>query len=412
MTTKSEMVIPEKFLLTMIDKVSGNLLKRHIDERFSPGSSTSLMQVFSNCLEFSVIEFEYVDFEPIVLDRVLEFFECKKEAPIAISDSRDATEDGESLVTEVRQSFAMGYCRDDSRAKVNNLVIVFAHDRSQSRILNPILVDSLRQATKQFADMVLESRKIYEEQKRNQNPGNIHLLCKRNSVPYLQMVAQKKSEKLRRENYSEQVVATHNRVIKEISKKNPRGKIAIYQGPPGTGKTFAIRNLVSSLKECFVVLISPSMLEDLTSPEFLALMLENSSHGQPIIFILEDADEILSERTEKNRSAVSALLNLGDGILGSILDTRIIASANLQIGKFDEAVTRSGRLIEIVDFPKLEPTRSAKVIRKLLPKMSDDDFGKVLYRTEFLTQPMRLSDCYEFASNYRNKISNSKYNAS
>jgi hypothetical protein len=50
----------------------------------------------------------------------------------------------------------------------------------------------------------------------------------------------------------------------------------------------------------------------------------------PILFIIEDADDCLVPRGSGNVSTISSLLNYTDGIFGSMLDLRIIATTNAE----------------------------------------------------------------------------------
>jgi hypothetical protein len=239
--------------------------------------------------------------------------------------------------------------------------------------------------------------------------GTIHLLGEdRNGKLELLDIPEQKRVKFDEANYSEEVILAHKKVIKEIKSKKPSGKIAIYQGPPGTGKTFAIRNLVSEISNCNVILIPPSMVKEVGSPSLISLLINVASDNLPIIFVLEDADEVLRAREVGNQSAISTLLNLGDGILGSILDTRIIATTNLPLENFDEAVTRSGRLIALANFDKLWAVQAKEVVRKLEPKIEESAFEGTVFNRN---QKIRLSDCYEFAGNHRNGLSQKNYQA-
>lgn len=239
--------------------------------------------------------------------------------------------------------------------------------------------------------------------------GTIQLLGKNPSGLELVNIPEVVSVPLIEENYTPDVYNAHKHVIKEIASKTPNGKIAIYQGPPGTGKTYAVRNLISQLENCYVVLIPPSMVKELGSPSLLTMLLRYSKTNLPIIFVLEDADEILTARDKTNQSGISTLLNLGDGILGSIIDARIIASTNLAIDNFDEAVTRSGRLIELIRFDYLKAEQAREIVVRQNPSVKEEWFAGTIFEFDDHHFPIRLSDCYEFASNDRNGLSNKKY---
>ncbi len=48
------------------------------------------------------------------------------------------------------------------------------------------------------------------------------------------------------------------------------------------------------------------------------------------MLIVEDADECLVQRGSDNMSTIASVLNISDGILGSILDVRVLATTNAE----------------------------------------------------------------------------------
>ncbi len=76
------------------------------------------------------------------------------------------------------------------------------------------------------------------------------------------------------------------------------------------------------------------------SPEFLPLLLRvKDNHEKPIILIIEDGDACLAPRKSDNISAITSLLNLSDGILGSIIDIKMIITPRIEEGKNINRVT-------------------------------------------------------------------------
>lgn len=149
-----------------------------------------------------------------------------------------------------------------------------------------------------------------------------------------------------RDNYVPQVRQDFDRIVEELGKDKPRGKLTIIDGPPGTGKSYMIRSIISSAYDAKFVLISPDIFDQLDNPDLLPVLLTErmSNPGTPVVLVLEDADKMLSQRMEGNIAAISTALNMGDGILGDALNVRIIASTNIPIKDIDPAVTRRGRM--------------------------------------------------------------------
>ena len=87
------------------------------------------------------------------------------------------------------------------------------------------------------------------------------------------------------------------------------------------------------------------------------------------------------KRGENDSSAVSALLNISDGLLSDCLNIQIICSFNTDLSKVDSALMRKGRLIAKYEFKELEVTRAQQ--------LSD----KLGFKTEILI-PTILTDIY------------------
>lgn len=172
-------------------------------------------------------------------------------------------------------------------------------------------------------------------------------------------------EDLIEDNYSPQVVADLHHVAKDLGKKDPCGRVVILDGEPGTGKTHAIRGLLNQVPNATFVLVPVSMLNQLESPSILPTFLRYKESGRPIILILEDADDALVQRKDGNLSQISALLNLSDGILGSQLDLRLLATTNRDATEFDQAAVRPGRLCRRIEIGRLDAEQANRVFARL-----------------------------------------------
>jgi len=111
----------------------------------------------------------------------------------------------------------------------------------------------------------------------------------------------------------------------------------------------------------------------------------------PLLLIVEDADEILTERNTGDISAISSLLNLADGIFGSLIDVRIIATTNAQEVEIDKALLRPGRLLEKVQIKALPAEQANKIYERL--SGAPGNFQK----------DVTLSEIYAKAGNFKNK---------
>ena len=149
------------------------------------------------------------------------------------------------------------------------------------------------------------------------------------------------------DNYNDDFAEIHQTIIKRLSKKNDKGLVLLH-GKPGTGKTSYIRYLISSLKKN-VIFLPPNMAGAITNPDLISILIDNPNS----IFVIEDAENIVIDRSRNGRSPVSALLNISDGLLSDCLNIQIICSFNTDISRIDSALMRKGRLIAKYEFKEL-----------------------------------------------------------
>jgi len=174
---------------------------------------------------------------------------------------------------------------------------------------------------------------------------------------------------LEKGNYSSKVIEGYDVVIKDLNSNTPAGRMAILNGEPGTGKTYLVRAMLMDVPNATFLLIPPTMIPELSGPNLISLLLENrhsfSANG-PTILVLEDADYCLAPRKSDNMSAISSILNMGDGIFGSLFDIRILATTNAETQEIDPAILRAGRLSARIDVDKLTAEACTSVLSRLL----------------------------------------------
>lgn len=194
---------------------------------------------------------------------------------------------------------------------------------------------------------------------------------------------------LERANYTPEVIKGFDRTKKELEAKTPTGRITIFDGPPGTGKTFMVKALLSEVdpKRTAFVFISSNLVAELATPNFVPAILAFSDNldTKSITFIVEDADECIAPRDGMNMSAVSAVLNFGDGILGSLLDIRLVMTTNAKRQQIDPAIMRPGRLSSMIKIDALPAEQAAEVFKRLTGK------------EELFDEPKTLAEVYSLA---------------
>jgi hypothetical protein len=158
----------------------------------------------------------------------------------------------------------------------------------------------------------------------------------------------------------------------------------MFHGMPGTGKTTYIKYLADKVKRDFIY-IPTTMIENFTSdPNCLHTLIQKPNS----VIILEDAEKAILKRQgdSMDSSAVSALLNLSDGILSDILKTSVVLTYNCPKQDVDDALKRKGRLQVEYEFGALSIDDSKKLAKSLkYPKKFID---------EKIVSPLTISDIY------------------
>ena len=97
--------------------------------------------------------------------------------------------------------------------------------------------------------------------------------------------------------------------------------------------------------------VPANMIQLLAEPAFgnFLMSLKNS------IIILEDCEDVIRTRksSQSSSSAVSLLLNMGDGLLSDGLGIKFICTFNEKISNIDDALLRKGRLACKYEFKPL-----------------------------------------------------------
>jgi hypothetical protein len=203
---------------------------------------------------------------------------------------------------------------------------------------------------------------------REDSSGSVYALVNTKNGPEVQFIGTG-GFPLEKGNYSAEVIKGYEKIIKDLNAKNPSGKIAILDGEPGSGKSYMIRGLLHEVDAVFVI-VSPDMVEQLTSPAMISSLLKvkkNSSSDKSIVLIVEDADSLLSQRMSDNMSGISSILNLGDGIMGSVLNVRLVCTTNAKKVDLDPAILRPGRLSANVHVGALSREEAQAALTRLSP---------------------------------------------
>jgi len=180
-----------------------------------------------------------------------------------------------------------------------------------------------------------------------------------------------------RENYSDDVLVGYDFVIDDIQAEDPHGRLVIINGPPGTGKTYLIKGLASELCDSTIIIIPPRLIAEIDGPSLIPTFISHRRRkDSSIVLIIEDADSCLAPRASDNISSISSLLNCADGILGSMLDIKIIATTNQARMEFDGALMRPGRLSRHIEVDELSIGKSNEVYCRLTGKKDAEKYAR------------------------------------
>jgi SpoVK/Ycf46/Vps4 family AAA+-type ATPase len=132
--------------------------------------------------------------------------------------------------------------------------------------------------------------------------------------------------------------------------------------------------LVHEIPTAKFVFVPPAMVPSLGDPGLVSALLglnEKNSYdeddsGGPTVLICEDADSILTTRAADNMPAISSVLNLTSGLLGDVIDIRVVATTNAVKSDIEPALLRSGRLAQYIQVPPIKKAHATQVLRKLL----------------------------------------------
>jgi hypothetical protein len=155
--------------------------------------------------------------------------------------------------------------------------------------------------------------------------------------------------------YGPDVVEFEQQLVESLREQT--GGASVLRGEPGTGKTSFIRHLIARLHPTHRFYYLPMNAESyLASPDLVEFWVHQGRAAPDLkkVVVLEDAEDLLMVRSADNRSKVSSLLNIADGLLGEFLQMHLICTVNCAIDQLDPAIGRPGRLIAWREFKRLE----------------------------------------------------------
>lgn len=194
------------------------------------------------------------------------------------------------------------------------------------------------------------------------------------------------AQSLIKENYNKNVIKNYNYILSQLEKEIPFGRIILMHGVPGTGKTHLIKGFMHSLNKpdfnVRFVFLDPDCLFRYDNSTLLSVIAKNVG---TTVLVIEDGDELIVPRKDGSPLAISKLLNMSDGIIGNLLDLRLIITTNALNIEIDEAIKRPGRLCASVS------------VDKLSPEQANLSYKKITGQNGNFTSPISLAEIYQVA---------------
>jgi len=161
--------------------------------------------------------------------------------------------------------------------------------------------------------------------------------------------------------YNDNFKPAYNKLIGFLKGEDPG--FVLFTGTPGTGKSSLIQHLIGKADELNkrIIILPPSLISILSDPDFTQFA---SRHMKESILCIEDAEDILTDRSRQFNPAVKNILNITDGILGKVMRIKVLCTVNNEAA-IDKALLRKGRLKLRYNFEPLnfkKATELSKVI--------------------------------------------------
>ncbi|MBN9382965.1 MAG: AAA family ATPase [Chitinophagaceae bacterium] len=213
-------------------------------------------------------------------------------------------------------------------------------------------------AVNMFIDEVVKKVNHFKERTKRR-PLEINLVVSNNGRLSLKTMEVKRTRLDIPLYYEDDFEETDVLIKRRLNKKNDKG-IVLLHGIPGSGKTTYLRHLIGKIRKR-VLFLSPAVAGNLTSPDFIQLLMNNPN----TVLVIEDAENVIMDRRQYGGSSVSNLLNISDGLLADCLNIQLICTFNSALSLVDGALMRKGRLIAKYEFGKLSIAKAQRLSQHL-----------------------------------------------
>lgn len=192
--------------------------------------------------------------------------------------------------------------------------------------------------------------------------------------------------------YNDDFAKVHESLVTELN-KGGKG-LYLLHGLPGTGKTTYLKSISKLVKKRDFIFLPSTFASVIAEPSFLTF-LEQKCKGS--VIILEDAEEVLKDRSINKTSAVPNILNITDGILGDMLGISVICTYNANTDVIDKALLRKGRAKVNYYFDKLSLEKCKNINNSITEPMTLAD--ALMFEEESLVKERRAIGFGNYANN-------------
>lgn len=158
-------------------------------------------------------------------------------------------------------------------------------------------------------------------------------------------------------NYNDSLLEV-DEIIRRSIEEQESGLVLLH-GIPGTGKTSYIKTLLTRYMDEKFIFIPNDFVDEMLKPEFITFLITQKNS----ILVIEDAESVIMARDQsRNKSIVSTILQITDGLFSDYLNIKVICTFNTDVSKIDKALFRKGRMIAFYKFEELEDPKAMALL--------------------------------------------------
>jgi hypothetical protein len=158
-------------------------------------------------------------------------------------------------------------------------------------------------------------------------------------------------------NYNEDLTEVDSLIQRSIEEKH--SGLILLHGVPGTGKTSYIKTLLARHMEEKFIFIPNDFVDEMLKPEFITFLITQKNS----ILVIEDAESVIMSRNQSgNKSVVSTILQITDGLFSDYLNIKVICTFNTDVARIDQALFRKGRMIAFYEFKELAEDKAMALV--------------------------------------------------